>query len=205
MGYVRIIIFWLLSWKLLRNTWITPGYSQPPVRLIPTVLPLRLSTLFLRNCYPNYLEDIVLTFNNIRKRFRSQKSEYRKNLLRRTILCMQNSTVSTHYGPCATPKCVTPKGVSNKTWLEDITRFIWRRTRRRFLSPQQTLKVKSIVIIVQSLSLAEKCSNYQHGPYWFLQRSAKVLSQNTKDIERKILIGKRLTLDKSLITVYCIQ
>ena len=68
----------------------------------------------LRNCYPNYLEDIVSTFNNIRKRFKSQKSEYRKNLLRKTILCMQNSTVSTHYGPCATPKCDTPKAATNK-------------------------------------------------------------------------------------------
>ena len=122
-----------------KTTWITPGYSQPSVRLntdgiVTQVFWKPFSTSFLRNCYPNYLEDIVLTFNNIRKRFRSQKSEYRKNLLRRTILCMQNSTVSTHYGPCATPKCVTPKGVSNKIWLEDITRFIWRRTRRRFSS-----------------------------------------------------------------------
>ena len=102
--------------EITHTTYSPRATSKPPVRIMKfEKLCSDFQVFFvLRNCYPNYLEDIVSTFNIIRKRFKSQKSEYRKNLLRKTILCMQNSTVSTHYGPCATPKCVTPKAATNK-------------------------------------------------------------------------------------------
>ena len=74
---------------------------------------------------------------------------------------MQNSTVSTRYGPCFTPKAAANKILIGRHKLGYLTSY----SVTVFITAVD-FKSKDIVISIQYLSRSEKCRSYINWPCW---------------------------------------